>query len=161
MTDLADGQSVEFQGSARQPYILKNVGGVFSCSCPAWKHQSIGIEWRSCKHLRQLRGEDAERSRVGGTSPGPVAAKRARKTNAMKPVAPPLLLAQSWSVDIDPAGWSLSEKLDGVRGFWDGKHFLGGLQHPNGAKADPHMCSDMWLTGAPLHNPKPGPTVPK
>ena len=34
--------------------------------------------------------------------------------------------------------------------------FLGGLQHPNGLKADPHMCSDMWLTGAPLHDPKPG-----
>ena len=27
---------------------------------------------------------------------------------------------------------------------------------PNGPKADPHICSDMWLTGAPLHNPKPG-----
>lgn len=34
--------------------------------------------------------------------------------------------------------------------------FLGGLEHPNGPKADPHICSDMWLTGAPLHNPKPG-----
>ncbi len=34
--------------------------------------------------------------------------------------------------------------------------FLGGLYHPNGPKADPHTCSDMWLTGAPLHNPKPG-----
>jgi hypothetical protein len=34
--------------------------------------------------------------------------------------------------------------------------FLGGLHHPSGAKADPHVCSDMWLTGAPLHNPKPG-----
>jgi len=34
--------------------------------------------------------------------------------------------------------------------------FLGGLYHPNGPKADPHICSDMWLTGAPLQNPKPG-----
>lgn len=34
--------------------------------------------------------------------------------------------------------------------------FLGGLHHPSGSKADPHVCSDMWLTGAPLHNPKPG-----
>ena len=34
--------------------------------------------------------------------------------------------------------------------------FLGGLYHPNGLKAGPHCCSDMWLTGAPLHNPKPG-----
>ncbi len=34
--------------------------------------------------------------------------------------------------------------------------FMGGLHHPSGPKADPHLCSDMWLTGAPLHNPKPG-----
>lgn len=34
--------------------------------------------------------------------------------------------------------------------------FLGGLHHPSGPKADPHVCSDMWLTGAPLHDPKPG-----
>jgi hypothetical protein len=34
--------------------------------------------------------------------------------------------------------------------------FMGGLYHPSGPKADPHVCSDMWLTGAPLHNPKPG-----
>jgi len=34
--------------------------------------------------------------------------------------------------------------------------FMGGLYHPNGPKTDPHVCSDMWLTGAPLQNPKPG-----
>jgi len=34
--------------------------------------------------------------------------------------------------------------------------FMGGMHHPSGPKADPHLCSDMWLTGAPLHNPKPG-----
>jgi len=34
--------------------------------------------------------------------------------------------------------------------------FLGGLHHPSGPKADPHVCSDMWLTGAPLHEPRPG-----
>ena len=34
--------------------------------------------------------------------------------------------------------------------------FLGGLYHENGTKADPHVCSDMWLTGAPLHNSERG-----
>jgi hypothetical protein len=34
--------------------------------------------------------------------------------------------------------------------------FIGKLFHENGTKADPHLCSDMWLTGAPLHNPVPG-----
>ena len=52
MPDLKDGESVEIQGSARLPYILKNVGGVYSCTCPAWRNQSLGIERRTCKHLR-------------------------------------------------------------------------------------------------------------
>lgn len=40
--------------------------------------------------------------------------------------------------------------------FRDHVSFLGGLHHPSGTKADPHVCSDMWLTGAPLHNSRPG-----
>ena len=34
--------------------------------------------------------------------------------------APPLLLASKAPVDIDPAPYLVSEKLDGVRGYWDG-----------------------------------------
>jgi DNA ligase-1 len=37
---------------------------------------------------------------------------------------PGLLLAQSWTNDIDLAGWWMSEKLDGVRAYWDGRQFL-------------------------------------
>ena len=51
MPDLNDGESVEMQGSGSRPYVLKNTGGVYSCTCPAWRNQSIGIERRSCKHL--------------------------------------------------------------------------------------------------------------
>lgn len=43
-----------------------------------------------------------------------------------------------------------------LRPFRKHLSFMGGLYHPSGPKADPHQCSDMWLTGAPLHNPKPG-----
>ncbi len=35
--------------------------------------------------------------------------------------APPLLLANVWTPAVDPSGWWMSEKYDGVRGFWDGK----------------------------------------
>ncbi|HIL25665.1 MAG TPA: DNA ligase [Verrucomicrobia bacterium] len=35
--------------------------------------------------------------------------------------APKLLLAKTWSETIDPTGWWISEKYDGMRGFWDGK----------------------------------------
>lgn len=38
--------------------------------------------------------------------------------------APTLLLAESWNNSTDVTGWWLSEKLDGVRAYWDGKKFL-------------------------------------
>ncbi len=56
MADLEDGESVEVQGSGSARYVLKNVGEVYSCTCPAWRNQSIGIEKRTCKHLKALRG---------------------------------------------------------------------------------------------------------
>lgn len=62
MPELTDGQSAEIQGSARQPYIIKNLGGIYSCTCPAWRNQSLPIERRTCKHLRLYRSEAAESS---------------------------------------------------------------------------------------------------
>ena len=59
MADLEDGESIEMQGSGAKPYVLKNTGGVYSCTCPAWRNQSAPIERRTCKHLRKLRGDDA------------------------------------------------------------------------------------------------------
>lgn len=36
-----------------------------------------------------------------------------------------LLLADSWNkLDIDPTGWWMSEKLDGIRCYWNGEQFL-------------------------------------
>ncbi|MBL8849267.1 MAG: DNA ligase [Planctomycetaceae bacterium] len=129
MPDLQDGESVEMQGSGAKPYILKNTGGVYSCTCPAWRNQSVGIERRTCKHLRKLRGDDAEVQRLGGALP----AKPAKSTAGDEPSAEPsLLLAEAWDNVLDPAGWWMSEKLDGVRAFWDGRQFLsrqGNLYH--------------------------------
>ncbi|MHB1036572.1 MAG: DNA ligase [Pirellulales bacterium] len=119
MPDLADGESAQVQGSARTPYLLKNVGGVYSCTCPAWKNQSLGIERRTCKHLRAYRGEEAERARLGGLlAKTPVAATPTSRA------VPDLLLAERWENDRDLAGWWMSEKLDGVRAWWDGTRFL-------------------------------------
>ena len=69
MPDLRDGESVEMKGSASRPYVLKNIGGVYSCTCPAWRNQSLAIEKRSCKHLRRMRGDDAEMVRIGTDLP--------------------------------------------------------------------------------------------
>ena len=69
MPELLEGESAELQGSARSPYVLKNVGGVYSCSCPAWRNQSLPIERRTCKHLRTYRGDTAETARLLQTLP--------------------------------------------------------------------------------------------
>lgn len=53
-------------------------------------------------------------------------------------------------------GFVLGKSTEPLNPFHKRLSFLGGLYHPSGPKADPHVCSDMWLTGAPLHNPKPG-----
>src|SRR5437660_7595379 len=114
MADLQDGESIAMQGSAALPYVLKNVGGVYSCSCPAWRNQSLPIERRTCKHVRSVRGDLAEAERVGTALPvQPQPAKPAVQ-------APALLLAETWSGETDPTGWLMSEKLDGVRAYWDG-----------------------------------------
>lgn len=146
MADLKDGESVEVQGSGSKPYVLKNVGGVYSCTCPAWRNQSVGIERRTCKHLRKLRGDAAEEARLGGDLP---AAPRPAKADVS---APPLLLAESWDCLTDPAGWWLSEKLDGVRAFWDGKQFwsrLGNAFHAPGwfvaGLPDVPLDGELWL----------------
>jgi DNA ligase 1 len=122
MPDLQDGESIEMKGSAAKPYVLKNTGGVYSCSCPAWRNQSVAIERRTCKHLRKLRGEEAERLRLGSELPSrPIADKEDDET---KTDGPPLLLAQTWDNAMDLTDWWMSEKLDGVRAYWDGKQFL-------------------------------------
>src|SRR5438876_3858921 len=110
MPDLKDGESVPIRGSARLPYMLKNVGGVYSCSCPAWRNQSLPIERRTCKHLRKLRGDAAEEARIGAAVAAPVKTSAAAKAAASST----LLLAESWDNERDLSGWWMSEKLDGV-----------------------------------------------
>src|SRR5208283_862726 len=81
----------------------------------------------TCKHLRAFRGEAEEEARIGQALPSkPV------KTSSRDSTAPPLLLAETWDNQVDLAGWWMSEKLDGVRAYWDGKAFisrLGNLYH--------------------------------
>src|SRR5580658_275577 len=106
MPDLQDGQSTEMQGSGAKPYVLRNTGGVYSCSCPAWRNQSIAIEARTCKHLKKLRGEAAEAARVGSTAKKITPEDGEEVDDGAK--GPPFLLAHSWENDVDPTGWWMS-----------------------------------------------------
>lgn len=136
-----DGDETEVKGSGSKPYRLRNMGGVLDCSCPAWRNQSRPVDLRTCKHLVKVRGLDVEWARVGeenlptkfqGRAPAagaPVPAKpRVTAASPARTAAEkgdlPVLLANKWSPETDPAGWWLSEKLDGVRAWWDGDRFL-------------------------------------
>ena len=132
---LIEGSPVQVPGKR---YIMRNVGGVYDCSCVAWKMQSKQIDIRTCKHLCEYLGVESERTRVGNdnmptkykrTGP-PVLATAA--VVSISPVTPapatpikksyPCLLADKYE-DGDPTGYWMSEKLDGVRAIWDGTDF--------------------------------------
>jgi DNA ligase-1 len=118
-TDLADGEEHVFHSASGRSYTLSNTGGVYACTCPAWRHQSLPIDRRTCKHLRAFRGEAAEEARLGRLP------ERAVRSRSRKTGAPAVLLAEVWDRSLhDPTGWWMSEKLDGVRAWWDGQTFL-------------------------------------
>ncbi|KAF3927018.1 hypothetical protein ABW21_db0202202 [Orbilia brochopaga] len=60
--------------------------------------------------------EDEEDDDDGAEAPQPPGSK----------IRPQLLLAEKWDQEdgIDPSGWWMSEKLDGVRAYWNGSTFL-------------------------------------
>ncbi len=62
----------------------------------------------------------------------------------------------SWFPANPGADFKFNKSTEPLEAFRSKLSFVGGLYHPNGPKSDPHTCSDMWLTGAPLYNPAPG-----
>jgi len=126
---IEDGDSVEVQGSS-STYTLSRQGTVYMCSCPAWKNQGAPVDMRTCKHLRAYLGEDAEIKRLGAL-PSRAASTRSASGKSgpvnKKETAPPVLLAHKWETEHDPTGWWMSEKLDGIRAYWDGEAFVSRL----------------------------------
>jgi DNA ligase-1 len=47
-----------------------------------------------------------------------------------KPQKAPVMLAHRWDHKVDIKGWWMSEKLDGVRGYWTGKEFISRSGNP-------------------------------
>jgi DNA ligase-1 len=138
MPDLADGETAVVPGSGGRTYKIKNVGGVYSCDCPAWRNQSLPIERRTCKHIGRYRGDAAEEARLGAPALPP--RKPAGDVEARE--GPPLLLAERWDSETDLAGWWMSEKLDGIRAYWDGKQFLS-------RQGNLFIAPDWFLQGLP------------
>ena len=137
--DLENGLKVYIKGSSALPYTLKKFNGGYSCSCLGWSSQIRlrGIQAASCKHLKEVRGIEAEAERCM-TSAG-VAVPSGNK-NASIPGK--ISLAQQWKTSIDPTGYIMSEKLDGMRAYWCGKK----LWSRSGL---PIVAPDWFLSGLP------------
>lgn len=113
--ELAAGESIQVPGSRAPHYTVENRDGAYVCTCQAWHYQRTPIERRSCKHIRRLRGEEAETARLAAVLPA---------RDRVKVDPPALLLASVWDGVSDLKGWWLSEKLDGVRAYWTGSAFV-------------------------------------
>ncbi|KAJ2931053.1 hypothetical protein H1R20_g6035, partial [Candolleomyces eurysporus] len=144
---MADGDEREVKSAtSSSTYKVKRTWDHYYCTCPAWRNQGgAPTNARTCKHLQALLGADYEAARLMWKNPnGPVpkapkskgkaAAKgkgKAKKADGEEGEEeegegeglPGLLLAQKWDIEDgpDPKGWWVSEKLDGVRTYYDGK----------------------------------------
>src|SRR4029079_10657667 len=96
-----------------------------------------------------FRTDEAEQARLGTAelSGRPARVSGKTKEDGQETEAttePPLLLAHKWESDIDITGWWMSEKLDGVRAYWDGKQFLS-------RKNNIFYAPDWFTDGLPAH----------
>jgi DNA ligase-1 len=64
------------------------------------------------------------------------------EVSAAAKISPALLLANVWNPSIDPTGWWISEKYDGLRGYWDGKKLWS-------RKGNPISAPDYFLAELP------------
>jgi len=71
----------------------------------------------------------------------------APETPAAEASKPALLLANVWKPSIDPTGWWMSEKYDGLRGYWDGRKLWSRKGHAIHA---PDPCLAELPTDIPL-----------
>ncbi|KAF8600119.1 DNA ligase/mRNA capping enzyme [Ceratobasidium sp. AG-I] len=150
-TYMRDGEEREVKSlTSSSKYKIKRTWDHYYCTCPAWRNQGgAPTNARSCKHIKELLGDDYEAARIKLKNPhgadpsssgGTRASKRAKKDsgdssgsgNSSAKVVPELLLAVKWDLatGADPTGWWMSEKLDGVRVYYDGKKMWSRLGNP-------------------------------
>ena len=84
--------------------------------------------------------------------PDPDPAPAAPAPAAPTPAALSVLLAHSWDGMQDVSGWHMSEKLDGVRAYWDGENFRSRLGNvfatPEWFRAGmpkTHLDGELWM----------------
>jgi len=160
-TELADGEEFTVPG---KEYKIKNVGGVYSCTCPGWRFQSQKTDVRTCKHIKELRGELAEKQRLAENGASSVASTATTKSYYKKSCATAgtkgatagsgtlwdasnLTLAHKWDPsknNKNPSDFLMSEKLDGMRALWNGVQLVS-------RQGNPIDAPDFFVLGFPAN----------
>jgi len=141
---LKDGEEIRVKR-----YTIRREGSNYVCTCLGWRYQSkTKGEARICKHISELRGDDAvyadaaddtgtaskkrsassessldgvskkKRARNGDETDDGADEKGGGDEDSGLPVT--VALAKVWKESDSVAGWYMSEKLDGMRCVWDG-----------------------------------------
>jgi hypothetical protein len=122
---MKEGDAVTIQGTSGSSYEIRLRGGIHYCTCPGWKMSPGAVDQKVCKHMREYLGEAFIAWR-NGTQPPPSKSQRASSSSSGAKEVPKLLLAHPLG-DTDVSGWWCSEKLDGVRAYWNGTSFISRL----------------------------------
>ncbi|CAE6454620.1 unnamed protein product [Rhizoctonia solani] len=128
---MRDGEERDAKSQTNSStYKVKRTWDHYYCTCPAWRNQGgVPVNARSCKHIKSILGEEYEAARMKLKNPhgsDPSSSKASRPTKRAKKDSG----SSSGTTGCDPAGWWMSEKLDGVRVYYDGKKMWSRLGNP-------------------------------
>lgn len=108
-TTLNVGESVEIPSSSTdQVYkVIKTEEG-YTCTCKGWQFNRSPKRDKTCRHVKQVRcGVKTQRKKAKIQKNGPEK----------------LILAENYTTDMNVISWYMSEKIDGIRAYWDGQQF--------------------------------------
>ena len=105
---------------------------------PWWKQTPVAAPDapRAVRPPPEAPDDDREPDDDDDDAPAPASTPRPVGT------APPILLAHPWDHVADLTGWWMSEKLDGVRAYWDGARFVSRL-------GNPYVAPDWFVASLP------------
>lgn len=105
-------------------FTLKRTGSNYECTCASFsgiKNFGKASNQKTCSHLKKYLGEEFEIARCDLPEKG-------KKERIPQHISVSVLLAHKYQDGVtNPTGWWMSEKLDGVRAYWNGKCFYSRL----------------------------------
>jgi len=104
---LKIGNRVKIIGSDDLEYFVTRVKDNLICNCDKWISGTDSIDERTCEHIDSVIKE--------------------KKLSIYKDTTliwkAPFMKKKQWDGKKDVSGWLMSEYIDGVRAYWDGKNF--------------------------------------